>query len=126
MLSDSPDKIVQKIKKAKTDPLPLPVDTKEAYKRPEAFNLLSIYAVLNSISTKNVIQQYAGKEFSLFKKDLTDLIVAKIHPIGKEINKLMKDQLYLDSIMTDGKNKAVIEADSVLTKVYDIIGLKKS
>jgi tryptophanyl-tRNA synthetase len=126
MLSDSPDQIVQKIKKAKTDPLPLPTYSKEIFKRPEAFNLLSIFASLKGISTENATQQYEGKEFSLFKKDLADLVVEKIQPIGKEINKLMDDQLYLDSIMTEGKNKAVVEADSVLTKVYDIIGLQKS
>ena len=126
MLSDSPDQIVQKIKKAKTDPLPLPTYSKEIFKRPEAFNLLSIFASLKGISTENATQQYEGKEFSLFKKDLADLVVEKIQPIGKEINKLMDDQLYLDSIMTDGKNKAVVEADSVLLKVYDIIGLQKS
>ena len=126
MLSDSPDQIVQKIKKAKTDPLPLPIYSKEIFKRPEAFNLLSIFASLKDISTENATQQYEGKEFSLFKKDLADLVVEKIQPIGKEINKLMDDQLYLDSIMTEGKNKAVVEADSVLTKVYDIIGLQKS
>ena len=126
MLSDSPDQIVQKIKKAKTDPLPLPTYSKEIFKRPEAFNLLSIFASLKGISIENATQQYEGKEFSLFKKDLADLVVEKIQPIGKEINKLMDDQLYLDSIMTEGKNKAVVEADSVLTKVYDIIGLQKS
>ena len=126
MLSDSPDQIVQKIKKAKTDPLPLPTYSKEIFKRPEAFNLLSIFASLKGISIENATQQYEGKEFSLFKKDLADLVVEKIQPIGKEINKLMDDQLYLDSIMMEGKNKAVVEADSVLTKVYDIIGLQKS
>ena len=126
MLSDSPDQIVQKIKKAKTDPLPLPTYSKEIFKRPEAFNLLSIFASLKNISTENATQQYEGKEFSLFKKDLADLVVEKIQPIGKEINKLMDDQMYLDSIMMEGKNKAVVEADSVLTKVYDIIGLQKS
>ena len=126
MLSDSPDQIVQKIKKAKTDPLPLPTYSKEIFKRPEAFNLLSIFASLKDISTENATQQYEGKEFSLFKKDLADLVVEKIQPIGKEINKLMDNQMYLDSIMMEGKNKAVVEADSVLTKVYDIIGLQKS
>ena len=125
MLNDSPDQISQKIKKAKTDPLPLPAYTKAISKRPEAFNLLSIFAALESISIEKATQQYEGKEFSIFKKDLADLVVKKIQPIGKEINKLMNDQLYLDSIMTDGKNKAIVVADSVLTKVYDIIGLKK-
>ena len=126
MLNDSPDQIVQKIKKAKTDSLPLPGNIKDASKRPEALNLLSIFAALSEISTDKIIQKYAEKEFSLFKKDLTDLIVEKIQPISKEINKLMGDQVFLESIINDGKNKAIVEADSVLTKVYEIIGLQKA
>ena len=88
--------------------------------------VFSLLFCLKEISTKNAIQQYTGKEFSIFKKDLIDLIIAKIQPISKEINKLMDDQLYLNSIMKDGKNKAIEEADSVLNKVYDIIGFQKS
>jgi len=126
MLNDSPDQIIQKIKKAKTDPLPLPSFSNNISKRPEVFNLLSIFAALNDISTENATRQYEGKEFSLFKKDLADIIIEKINPIGKEINRLMGDKLYLDSILKDGKNKAIVEADSVLTKVYDVVGLKKS
>ena len=126
MLSDSPDEIVKKIKKAKTDPLPLPSENKEAVKRPEAFNLLSIFASLSEISIQDVIQQNAGKDFSSFKNDLADLIVDKIEPIGKEIKKLMDDKTYLNTVMTKGKNKAIVEADSVLTKVYEIIGFEKS
>ena len=126
MLSDSPDEIVKKIKKAKTDPLPLPSENKEAVKRPEAFNLLSIFASLSEISIEDVIQQNAGKDFSSFKNDLADLIVDTIEPIGKEIKKLMDDKTYLNTVMTKGKNKAIVEADSVLTKVYEIIGFEKS
>ena len=126
MLNDSSDQIIQKIKKAKTDPLPLPSFSNNFSKRPEVFNLLSIFAALNDISTENATRQYEGKEFSLFKKDLADIIIEKINPIGKEINRLMDDKLYLDAILKDGKNKAIVEADSVLTKVYDVVGLKKS
>ena len=126
MINDSPDQIVQKIKKAKTDPLPLPTNPKEAFQRPEAFNLLSIFASLSDISTSEAIEQNGGTEFSSFKKNLADLIVEKIEPIGNKIKKLMDDQTYLDTIMNDGKNKAIVEADSVLTKVYYIIGLKKT
>ena len=64
MLSDTADEIVQKIRKAKTDPYPLPANMKEAHKRPEAFNLISIFASLNNQSTKDVVEQYSGKEFS--------------------------------------------------------------
>ena len=125
MLNDTADQIIQKIKKAKTDPFPLPVDLKEAQKRPEALNLLSIFSALNDQSTSDVIQLYAGKEFSLFKKELADLIVDKIEPIENEIQKLKNDQTYLDSIMIEGKNKAIVEADFVLKRVYNIIGFTK-
>ena len=62
----------------------------------------------------------------MFKKDLGDLVVAKINPIGKEIKKLMNDQAYLDSLISKGKERAIIEADIVLTKVYDIMGFTKA
>jgi tryptophanyl-tRNA synthetase len=126
MLNDTADKIVQKIRKAKTDPHPLPNNMKEAHKRPEAFNLLSIFASFNSKSTEDVVEQYAGKEFSSFKKDLADVIVDKIDPIGKEMQKLIDDKLYLDGIMKKGKEKAMYVADSVLSKVYDVVGFSKT
>ena len=126
MLSDTADEIVQKIRKAKTDPLPLPASIEEAHKRPEAFNLLSIFASLNSKSAEDVVEQFAGKEFSSFKTDLTDMIVDKIVPIGKEMQKLIDDQPYLDGIMKKGKDKATYVADSVLSKVFDIVGFSKT
>ncbi len=126
MLNDTADNIVQKIRKAKTDPHPLPINMKEAHKRPEAFNLLSIFASFNSKSTEDVVEQYAGKEFSSFKKDLADVIVDKIDPIGKEMQKLIEDKPYLDGIMKKGKEKAIYVADSVLSKVYDVVGFPKT
>tara|TARA_B100001123_G_C15275263_1_gene1011918 strand:+ start:612 stop:1619 length:1008 start_codon:yes stop_codon:yes gene_type:complete len=126
MLNDSPDQITKKIKKAKTDTMPLPANLKKATERPEAFNLLSIFAALKDMSVEEVITLYEGKEFAYFKKDLIDLLVDKLEPIGKEINKLMKDKVYLDEIMLDGKNKATTVADSVLSSVYEIIGFKIS
>ncbi len=126
MLNDTADEIVQKIRKAKTDPHTLPANMKEAYKRPEALNLLSIFASLNSKSTEDVVEQYAGKEFSSFKKDLTDVIVDKIDPIGKEMQKLIDDKPYLDGIMKKGKEKAIYVADSVLSKVYGVVGFSKT
>ena len=122
MLSDNQDEIIQKIKKAKTDPLPLPSNLEEAKTRPEALNLLTIYAALSDISTIKVIDSYAGKEFSQFKKDLADILVEKIVPISVEMKKLMNDNSYLDSIMKDGKEKAIAIAEPVLREVYEIIG----
>jgi len=125
MLNDSPEQISQKIKKAKTDSLPLPQNLKEANTRPEALNLLSIFAALKNQSTESVIDQYQGKEFALFKNDLAELTVSKVEPIGKEMDKLLKDKNYLDGVMKNGNHKATIVADSVLTKVYDSIGFFK-
>ena len=126
MLSDDQDGIVQKIRKAKTDPYPLPSNLEEAKNRPEALNLLTIYAAFNNIATSKVIENYAGKEFSEFKKDLTDLCVDKITPISNEMKRLMKDNSYLDSIMREGKDKAIAVAEPVLKKVYEIIGFSLS
>ena len=126
MLNDTKDEIVQKIKKAKTDSYPLPINIKEANDRPEAFNLISIFAAFNNQSTEDVIKQYKGKEFSSFKKDLADVIVDKIVPIGKEMQKLIDDKPYLDGIMKKGREKAIYVADSVLSKVYDVVGFSKT
>ena len=122
MMSDSEDKIITKIKKAKTDPLPLPENLEEAKKRPEAINLLTIYAALSDLEVEKVVANYAGKEFSQFKKDLSEITSSKLSPISKEINKLMKDEKYLDSIIIKGKEKAINVADPVLSKIYEIIG----
>jgi tryptophanyl-tRNA synthetase len=123
MLSDTEDEIIKKVKKAKTDPLPLPVNLEEANKRPEAINLLTIYAALNDLDLEAVIADYAGKEFSQFKRDLGGLVSSKISPISFEMNRLMKDEKYLDSIISDGKRRAINVAEPVLAKIYEIIGL---
>ena len=122
MLSDSEEEIVKKIKKAKTDPLPLPENIEEAKKRPEAINLLTIFAALNDLDLKNVVDDYAGKEFSQFKKDLGELASSKLSPISLEMNKLMKDAKYLDKIISNGKDRAINIANPVLSKIYEIIG----
>jgi len=123
MLSDTEDEIIKKIKKAKTDPLPLPINLEEAKKRPEAINLLTIYAALNNLDLEKVVDDYAGKEFSQFKKDLGDLASSKLSPISLEMNRLMKDEKYLDSIINDGKKRAIKVAEPVLDRIYEIIGL---
>ena len=87
-----------------------------------ALILISIFAALSDESTDTVLEQYSGKEFSLFKKDLADLAAEKLQPISKEVTKLMSDQDYLDQIMKTGKDKAIAVAEPVLTKVYDIVG----
>ena len=126
MLIDSEDAIVQKIRKAKTDPLALPLNLEEASTRPEALNLLTIYAALCDISINKAIDDYAGKEFSQFKKDLAEIAVQKISPISNEMKKLINDTSYLNSVLKNGKEKAISVAEPVLEQVYDIIGLSKT
>ena len=122
MLTDSADNITQKIRKAKTDPKPLPENITELNSRPEAQNLISIFASLQDKSIEKIVSEYAGKEFSIFNKDLADLAASKLEPISGEINKLMGDTSHLDSILKDGKEKAIAVAEPVLEKTKEIIG----
>ena len=122
MLTDTAENITQKIKKAKTDPEPLPQDKTGLEKRPEAENLISIFASLQDTSVESVIKDYAGKEFFTFKKDLADLSVSKLEPITSEMNKLMSDVSYIDSILNQGKENAIAVAEPVLQKTKEIIG----
>ncbi len=122
MLTDTAENITQKIKKAKTDPEPLPQDKTGLEKRPEAENLISIFASLQDTSVESVIKDYAGKEFSTFKKDLADLSVSKLEPITSEMNKLMNDVSYIDSILKQGQDNAIAVAEPVLQKTKEIIG----
>ena len=122
MLTDTAENITQQIKKAKTDPEPLPQDKTGLEKRPEAENLISIFASLQDTSIESVIKDYAGKEFSTFKKDLADLSVSKLEPITSEMNKLMSDVSYIDSILNQGKENAIAVAEPVLQKTKEIIG----
>ena len=122
MLTDTAENIVQKIRKAKTDPEPLPENKTDLEKRPEAENLISIFASLKDTSVDNVINEYSGKEFSIFKKDLADLSVSKLEPITSEMNKLMNDISYIDSVLNTGKDNAISVAEPVLQKTKEIIG----
>ncbi|MDC0057875.1 tryptophan--tRNA ligase [Pelagibacteraceae bacterium] len=126
MLSDNEEEIIKKIKKAKTDPLPLPENLEEAKKRPEAINLLTIYAALNDMNLEKAVLEYSGKEFSQFKKELGELASSKLSPISRKMNKLMQDEIYLDSIINNGRDRAIEVADPVLSKIYEIIGFFSS
>jgi len=121
-LTDEKDQIITKIKKAKTDPLPMPNDVKEFEKRPEAKNLLGIFASLSNSTLESSIEKFAGKNFSEFKDELSELVVNKIMPISKEINKLLNEQSYLDSILLDGVEKANSVASKKIKNIKEIIG----
>ena len=123
-LTDNKDAIISKIKKAKTDPLPLPIDIKELDKRPEAKNLLSIYSSLNDVALEKTINEFSGKNFSEFKESLIQVLVDKLEPISIEINKLMSDTEYLDKILDMGHEKANNIALNKIQKIKKIIGFK--
>ena len=121
-LTDDKDQIINKIKKAKTDPLPMPKDIKELEERPEAQNLLGIYSSLSDTTLEPSIEKFAGKNFSEFKEKLSELLVNKITPISAEIKKLLKEQSYLDSILLDGIEKADKIASKKIKNIKEIVG----
>ena len=121
-LTDSKDQIINKIKKAKTDPLPMPKEIKELEKRLEAQNLLGIYSSLSNSTLELSVQKFAGKNFSEFKKELSELLVSNILPISEEIKKLIKEQSYLDSILLDGVEKANKIASKKIKNIKEIVG----
>ena len=124
-LKDDKDLIIQKIKKAKTDNDPIPLEINELKNRHEAANLISIYASINRIEVAKVLKEFGGKNFSTFKSNLSESIVEKICPIGKEINKLLKDKTYLNKILKKGSERADLIAKKNLKEIYEIIGLTK-
>jgi len=121
-LTDTKDEIINKIKKAKTDPLPLPSNIKELEKRPEARNLIGIYSSLSGLTQEETIKKFAEKNFSEFKENLSQLIVDKIEPISIEIKKLLNEKSYLDKILLDGSKKANFQASDKVKKIHEIIG----
>ena len=121
-LTDDKDQIINKIKKAKTDPLPMPQDIKELIERLEAKNLLGIYSSLNNYSLQDSVQTFAGKNFSEFKEILADELVNKINPISQEIKKLLGDKSYLDEILLDGVERADLIASKKIKKIKEIVG----
>jgi len=124
-LKDDKDLIDQKIKKAKTDSAPIPFKINELKNRHEAANLISIYSSVNSISIEKVLDEFGGKNFSTFKSKLSESLVEKICPIGKEIKKLLKDESYLVKVLEKGTKNAKLIAKNNLNEIYKIVGLTK-
>ena len=124
-LKDEKDIIDQKIKKAKTDNNPIPSDISELEKRQEAANLISIYASINNLKISEVLKDFGGKNFSTFKRNLSESIIEKICPIGKEIKLLLNDKNYLNTTLEKGAKKADLIAKNNLKEIYKIIGLTK-
>ena len=121
-LSDTQDQIINKIKKAKTDPLPMPINIKDLDKRPEARNLLGIYSSLKKIDLEKSIKEFSGKNFSEFKENLTQVLVDKLFPLSLEIKKLLNEKNYLDQILIEGAQKADDIASKKIKEIHKIMG----
>jgi tryptophanyl-tRNA synthetase len=121
-LTDDADTIAQKLRKAKTDPEPLPTEAKGLEGRPEADNLVGIYAALADRPRDAVLAEFGGGQFSRFKVALTDLAVEKLGPVGAEMKRLVADPGYVDSVLKDGGDRASAIAAPVMDRVKDIIG----
>jgi tryptophanyl-tRNA synthetase len=124
-LTDDADTIARKIQKAKTDPLELPDSEKGLEGRPEAENLLGIYAALSDLSLKQAIEAQAGKQFSAFKKELAERAVAVLAPITTRMRELTSDSGEIDAILRRGAEKADALSAPVLTEVKRIVGFLK-
>jgi len=122
-LTDGADTIAQKIRKAKTDPEPLPSELAGLEDRPEARNLVGIYAGLADISPEAVLAEYGSQGFGAFKPALADLAVAKLAPIGQEMARLMQDQAEIDRILARGAERAREIAAPILKRTYGIVGM---
>ncbi len=121
-LTDDREQIISKIKKAKTDSLPMPTDLLELDERLEAKNLLGIHASLTNSTLQKSVQNFSGKNFSEFKEILATELVNKIEPISKEIKKLLSDKQYLDEILLDGVERANLIASKKIKRVKEIVG----
>jgi tryptophanyl-tRNA synthetase len=121
-LTDDADQIAQKIRKAKTDPEPLPSETAGLAGRPEADNLVGIYAALSEGSREEVLREFGGGQFSTFKSALADLAVAKLGPIGAKMTQLKSDQAYIEKVLKRGAERARALAKPNMDAVKDIVG----
>ena len=125
-MTDDADTIAQKIRKAKTDPEALPSEAEGLKDRPEARNLVNIYAALSEQSIDQVLAQVGGQQFSQFKPLLSDLAVAKLAPISGEMARLMQDPAEIDRILGQGAERARAIAAPILARTYDIVGMIRS
>ncbi|MSP10214.1 MAG: tryptophan--tRNA ligase [Pelagibacteraceae bacterium] len=121
-LTDNKDQIINKIKKAKTDTLPMPSNISELSTRIEAKNLMCIFSSLTNSSLEKTLEMFSGKNFSEFKDNLSEVLINKIYPISLEIKKLIDDKSYLDKILQEGSEKANLTASKKINKIREIVG----
>ena len=122
-LKDSPDEITKKIKKAKSDSEEIPDNLKSLEEKPEALNLINIFAEISNNNLENVLNEMSGKEYSFLKTKLADLIISEIGPVGKEMKKLLEDKSHLEKILKKGKEKANIIAEENIKNIREKVGL---
>ncbi len=125
-LTDDADTIAQKIRRAKTDPDPLPSEPKGLEGRPEADNLVGIYAALAGTSRDTVLREFGGAQFSTFKPALAEIAVSKLAPIAAEMRGLLDDHAYIDSVLADGAGRASAIAAPIMRDVKDVVGLLRT
>ena len=125
-LTDDAETIAKKIRKAKTDPEPLPSEVKGLESRPEADNLVGIYAGLAETGKDQVLAEFGNATFSTFKEALAELATSKLTPIGEEMRRLMADPVEIDRILASGASRAHAIADPILAKTKDIVGFIRS
>ena len=121
-LRDEKDQIINKIKKAKTDPMPMPEDNKILETRPEVKNLLGIYSSLKDQDIEESVKEFKGKNFSSFKDSLSELLVERLNPISMEIKKLLDDVSYLDNVLLEGSQKANEMASKKIKEIKKLVG----
>jgi len=121
-LTDKKDEIYNKIKTAKTDTMPMPIDIKNLIGRPEVENLLGIYSSLRNQKLENSINDFNGKQFSEFKEKLSEALIERIEPISKEVKILLNDEKYLDEILLKGAEKADKIASKKIKEIKGFVG----
>lgn len=125
-LTDDQDTIAQKVRKARTDPEPLPSEVEGLKERADADNLVTIYAALANKSRAEVLSEFGGAQFSAFKPALADLAVAVLSPINQRMRELMDDPAHIDGVLADGAERAGAIASKVMDDVKDIVGFLRS
>lgn len=125
-MSDDADTIARKIQRAKTDPEPLPTSEEGMTHRPEADNLVGIYAALTDTDKATVLKQFGGGQFSTFKKSLAELAVSRVGPVNAEMKRLLADPTEIDRVLASGSAKARILAEPILAEIKDMVGFLRS
>jgi len=121
-LTDEKDDIYNKVKRAKTDAMPMPTEIKDLVARPEAENLLGIYSSLRNQKLEDSINEFNGKQFSEFKEKLSEILIEKIEPISKKVKRLLNDEKYLDEILLKGSEKADQIASKKIKEIKELVG----